>query len=56
VDYPEDEHIGGEHQYVKLLPDFADVTRFVAAMSYVNAEDFRAKVLSDAQTRLSPAA
>ena len=56
VDYTEDEHISGEHQYVTLLSDFSEVARFVAAMSYVNAPDFREKVLSDAQARLSPTA
>lgn len=55
VDYPEDEHISGEHQYVTLLSGFEEVVRFVSAMSYVNAEPFREKILSDAKARLFPA-
>ncbi len=53
VDYPEDEHISGRHQYVRLLPEFSDVERFVSAMAYVNVEGFRAKVLKEAGTLLT---
>jgi hypothetical protein len=56
VDYPEDEHISGEHQYVRVLPEFSDVERFVGAMTYVNVENFRSKVLDEAASRLKPVA
>ncbi|MEF3698474.1 hypothetical protein [Desulfolutivibrio sp.] len=56
VEYPDNEHLFGQHQYVTHLPEFADVTRFVAAMAYINVEPFRTKVISEATTRLSPSA
>ncbi|QLA14961.1 hypothetical protein [Desulfolutivibrio sulfoxidireducens] len=56
VDYPEDEHISGQHQYVRVLPDFAAVERFVGAMTYVNVAGFRTKVLGEASTRLKSGA
>ncbi len=56
VDYPDNEHLFGQHQYATHLPEFADVARFVAAMAYINAESFRSKVIADATARLSPSA
>lgn len=56
VDYPDNEHLFGQHQYVTHLPEFADVSRFVGSMAYINAEPFRTKVIADATARLSPPA
>ncbi len=56
VEYPEDEHISGQHQYVRVLPEFSDVEGFVGAMAYVNVENFRSKVLGEASSRLKPVA
>jgi len=56
VEYPDNEHLFGQHQYVTHLPEFGDVTRFVAAMAYINVEPFRTKVISEATARLSPSA
>jgi len=54
VDYPDNEHLCGQHQYVTHLPDFSDVSRFVGSMAYINAQPFCTKVIADATARLSP--
>ncbi len=54
VEYPENEHVNGGFEYLKVCENFDTLATFVGAMRYVNAHRFRERVVKEARSLLFP--